>query len=58
MEPNAQVSDSDSGSPPSDGEKKVALDATELDNLARRSSSPDPDEGLSDAEKARIVRCP
>lgn len=47
--------DSDSGHSPSDDEKKVGVEAGAFESLATHQLPPDPDAGLSDEEKARIV---
>ena len=50
-----KTSDSDSANSPSDDEKKLGVRPGDLEGLATHQLPPDPDEGLSDAEKARIV---
>ena len=46
----------DSDSTPSDDEKKVTgVEPGQFENLPREQLPPDPDAGLSEAEKARIV---
>ncbi|KAL8899833.1 MAG: hypothetical protein Q9207_005999 [Kuettlingeria erythrocarpa] len=48
--------DSDSGRSPSDDEKKVGIVAGGLESLGHGELPPDPDAGLSEEERARIVR--
>ena len=53
--PDMKTSDSDSGHTPSDDEKKVGVEPGAFESLATHQLPPDPDEGLSDHEKANIV---
>ena len=46
---------SDSDSIPSDDEKKVGVEPGAFETAATHELPSDPDEGLSDAEKANIV---
>ena len=52
MKPTATHVDSDSGRSPSDDEKRIGI----VDERQPENLPPDPDEGLSDEERARIVR--
>ena len=47
--------DSNSDHSPSDDEKKVGVKPGAFENLGTHELPPDPDEGLNDAEKAKIV---
>ena len=47
--------DSDSDHSPSDDEKKVGVEPGAFESLATPQLPSDPDQGLSDAEKAAIV---
>ena len=49
------MKDSDSGHSPSDDGKKVGVEEGAFESLAAKQLPPDPDAGLSDEEKARIV---
>ena len=55
MKHSAVHVDDDSGHSPSDDEKKIGVEAGAFENAGHHELPPDPDEGLSDAEKARIV---
>lgn len=48
--------DSDSDHSPSDDEKKVGVEQGAFESLATPQLPPDPDQGLSDVEKAAVVR--
>ena len=50
--------DSDSDRSPSDNEKVVGVEPGAFETATASHLPPDPDEGLTDAEKARIVSCP
>ena len=50
-----KTSDSDSLHTPIDDEKKIGAGSGEFKSLATHQLPPDPDAGLSDAEKAKIV---
>lgn len=47
--------DSDSGRTPLDDDKSIGATARELETIGRNQLPPDPDAGLSEEEKARIV---
>ena len=53
--PHSMKTDSDSDHSPADDEKNVGVEAGAFESLATRQLPPDPDQGLSDAEKAAIV---
>lgn len=50
-----QASEESVGRSPSDDEKKLGVDAGEFETLGRHELPLDPDAGLSEEEKARIV---
>lgn len=50
-----KTSDSDSLHTPIEDEKKIGVGSGEFESLATHQLPPDPDAGLSDAEKAKIV---
>ena len=50
--------DSDSGHSPSDDEKQVGVEPGAFETATVSQLPPDPDHGLSDAEKAEIVSRP
>ena len=52
---HSMKTDSDSDHSPSEDEKKVGVEAGAFESLATHQLPPDPDEGLSDAQKAAIV---
>ncbi len=57
MKATAQhISDSDSGRSPSDDEKHVGVEAGAFESAGKRDLPPDPDAGLSEEERAKIVR--
>lgn len=55
--PTALHRDSDSDRTPSDNEKVVGVEPGAFETATALHLPPDPDEGLTDAEKAKIVSC-
>lgn len=48
--------DSDSGHSPLDGEKKIGVEQGGFETLGHGELPPDPDAGLSEEERVKIVR--